>query len=52
MGRVARLIGIAASDAALRGADKVEAYDLSRATREFAIGAKWLTDDPFSRKAI
>ncbi len=51
VGRVARLVGIAASEAALRGADRIEAYDLSRATRDFAIGAGWLNDDPFSRKA-
>lgn len=51
VGRVARLVGLAASEAALRGADGIEAYDLSRATREFAISAGWLTDDPFSRKA-
>lgn len=50
VGRVSRLVGIAASDAACRGADRVEAYDLSRATREFAIGAGWITEDPFSRK--
>lgn len=52
VGRVARLVGLAASEAALRGADAIEAYDLSRATREFAIGAGWLKDDPFSRKPV
>lgn len=50
IGRVARLVGIAAPDAVWRGADRIEPYDLSRATREFAIGAGWLTDDPFSAK--
>jgi len=50
VGRVARLAGIAARDAVRRGADRMERYDLSKATREFAIGAGWLTDDPFSEK--
>lgn len=51
VGRVARLVGQAASDAAWRGAERTEPYDLSRTTREFAIGAGWLTDDPFSRRS-
>ncbi|HZF93850.1 MAG TPA: ATP-binding protein [Allosphingosinicella sp.] len=49
VGRVARLVGVAASDAVRRGADCVEPYDLSRATREFAIGAGWVINDPFSK---
>lgn len=48
VGRVARLVSVAAPDAARRGADRVEPYDLSRATRGFAIGASWTTTDPFS----
>lgn len=48
VGRVARLLSIAAPAAVRRGADRVEPYDLSKATREFAIGANWLITDPFS----
>jgi hypothetical protein len=48
VGRVARLVSIAAPDAVRRGADRVEPYDLSVATRHFAVGASWITTDPFS----
>lgn len=48
VGRVARLIGVAAPNAVKRGAQRVDAYDLSRATRVFAMGASWTTTDPFS----
>lgn len=49
VGRVARLLSVAAPAAVRRGAACVEPYDLSRATREFAIGADWLATDPFSK---
>lgn len=49
VGRVARLLSVAAPAAVRRGAACIEPYDLSRATREFAIGADWLTTDPFSK---
>ncbi|MGI4732289.1 MAG: TniB family NTP-binding protein [Janthinobacterium lividum] len=48
VGRVARLLSVAAPAAVRRGAACVEPYDLSRATRQFAIGAAWLVTDPFS----
>jgi len=49
VGRVARLLSIAVPAGVKRGAKCVEPYDLSKATREFAIGASWLVTDPFSK---
>lgn len=48
VGRVARLVETALPDAVWRGAEKIEAYDLSNATRDFAIENDWIDFDPFS----
>ncbi|WP_174275548.1 TniB family NTP-binding protein [uncultured Sphingomonas sp.] len=50
VGRVCRVVEEAARNAILRGSPVVEAHDLSVATREFAIGLKWIHRDPFSRR--
>lgn len=47
-GRVARLLKNAALHAGPRGARTIEPYDLSQATREYAIPCKWVDEDPFS----
>lgn len=47
-GRVARIIQNAAIHAAARGAQFIEAYDLSCVVRDYAIPAGWVGDDPFS----
>jgi hypothetical protein len=49
VGRTARIIKEAAIAAARRGADWIEAYDLSNATRLYAIPNGWIDYDPFSR---
>lgn len=50
VGRAARIIQEAAVHAAARDADFVEAHDLSRAIRDFAIPIGWIEGDPFSTK--
>lgn len=47
VGRVARLFSIAFPEAVGRGADRIEAYDLSKAVRTYAIGNGWIDHDPF-----
>lgn len=48
VGRVARLLEEALPMAVSRGAVAIEAYDLSNATRQYAIGNGWIDHDPFS----
>jgi hypothetical protein len=48
-GRAARIIKQATLSAVRRGADCVEAFDLSNATRQYAISNQWISWDPFSR---
>ena len=48
IGRVARLLQEAAPAAAWRGAASIELYDLSNATRQYAMVNKWVDWDPFS----
>lgn len=48
VGRVARLIEEALPNAIRRGAASIEVFDLSTATREYAIGNGWVAHDPFS----
>jgi len=47
VGRVARLIGEATEHAAWRGAVTVEAWDLSAATRDYAMRTGWIDWNPF-----
>ena len=47
VGRVARIVEVAFPEAVGRGADRIEAYDLSNAVRKYAIGNNWVTRDPF-----
>ena len=49
IGRVARLFREAAIGAVERGADFVELYDLSNATRGYGIENEWTQTDPFSK---
>jgi len=49
VGRTARIIKEAAMAAARRGADWIELYDLSNATRDYAIPNEWIDYDPFSK---
>lgn len=51
IGRVARLFREAAIGAVERGAHCIEPFDLSNATRRFAIGNGWIDTDPFSQDA-
>lgn len=48
IGRAARIIQVALPAALARGAVTMEAYDLSNAVRDFAIGRRWVDHDPFS----
>lgn len=48
IGRAARIIQVALPAALERGAVTMEAYDLSNAVRDFAIGLRWVDHDPFS----
>lgn len=48
VGRVARLLELAFPEAVGRGADRIEAYDLSKAVRSYAIGNGWVRRDPFA----
>jgi len=48
IGRAARIIEIALPAALERGAITMEAYDLSNAVRDYAIGNGWVKVDPFS----
>lgn len=51
VGRVARILQVAVPHSVWRGADTVDAYDLSHAVRSYAIKNKWIDRDPFSKKA-
>lgn len=48
IGRVARLFKEAAVGAVERGAEFIESFDLSNATRNYAIANDWTDEDPFS----
>jgi hypothetical protein len=48
IGRAARIIQVALPAALERGAVTMEAFDLSNAVRDFAIGLRWIDYDPFS----
>ena len=48
VGRVASLLQIAVPHAIWRGADAVEAFDLSHAVRSYAIKNNWVGFDPWS----
>lgn len=48
IGRIARLLQIAVPHAVWRGAETVEAFDLSHATRVYAMKNQWIDFDPFS----
>jgi hypothetical protein len=50
VGRVARILQIAVPFSIWRGAETVEAYDLSYAIRSYAIKNRWIDSDPFSIK--
>jgi hypothetical protein len=50
VGRVARLIQLAAPAAVWRGAGQVEAFDLSRAVRGYAMENGWVDHDPFASR--
>ena len=49
VGRVARMIHEATAIAVRRGAKFIEPYDLSIATRTYAVRNKWIAYDPFSK---
>ena len=49
VGRTARIIKEATIGAARRGADWIEPFDLSNATRNYAIPNGWIDYDPFSK---
>lgn len=49
VGRVARLFKEATVGAVERGAQFLEPFDLSNATRQYAIANGWIDRDPFSR---
>lgn len=49
IGRVARLFKEAAIAAVERGAEFIEPYDLSNATRGYAMENEWIDEDPFSK---
>lgn len=51
IGRVARLVEVAVPNAVWRGAAKIESYDLSLATREYAFENGWVDHDPFAVRA-
>ena len=51
VGRIARLVQVAAPAAVRRGAERVEAYDLSGAVRGYAMENGWIDHDPFSSSA-
>lgn len=51
VGRVCRLVCEATQHALRRGSPLVERHDLSVATRTYAIGLKWVFNDPFSSRA-
>lgn len=51
LGRVARILQIAVPHSVWRGADTVDAYDLSHAVRSYAIRNKWINEDPYSSGA-
>lgn len=48
IGRAARIIQVALPAAMERGAVTLEAYDLSNAVRDYAMGLDWVDHDPFS----
>jgi hypothetical protein len=48
IGRAARIIEVALPAALERGAVTMEAYDLSNAVRDYAMGLGWVDHDPFS----
>lgn len=50
IGRTARMIHQAAMNAVRRGATCIEPFDLSVATRAYAISNQWIDWDPFSRQ--
>lgn len=49
VGRAARIIKEAAAAAVARNAEYVEPFDLSNATRRYAMPNRWIDEDPFSR---
>jgi hypothetical protein len=51
IGRVARLVEVAAPHAVWRGAMTLEAYDLSHAVRGYAFENQWVDHDPFAINA-
>ncbi|WP_287980376.1 ATP-binding protein [Sphingomonas sp.] len=51
LGRVARILQVAVPHAVWRGAETLDAYDLSHAVRTYAIKNKWVLHDPYSTKA-
>lgn len=50
VGRVARLVKEALPEAVWRRAERIEAYDLSGAVREYAVEVGWVDHDPFSNR--
>lgn len=50
VGRVARILQIAVPHAVWRGAETVEAYDLSHAVRSYAMKNSWIDYDPYSTR--
>ena len=50
LGRVARILQVAVPHAVWRGAETLDAYDLSHAVRTYAIKNKWVSHDPYSTK--
>ena len=50
VGRVARLLEEALPPAIRRGAVTIDAFDLSNATRDYAMGNGWIDRDPFSKR--
>ncbi|WP_394651986.1 TniB family NTP-binding protein [uncultured Sphingomonas sp.] len=51
VGRVARILQVAVAHSVWRGAETIEAYDLSHAVRTYAMKNKWILEDPYSRHA-
>lgn len=47
VGRVARIVEAAFPEAVGRGADRIEAYDLSNVVETYAIGNHWVSRNPF-----
>ena len=52
VGRVARLFKEATVGAVERGAEFLEPFDLSNATRNYAIANGWIDRDPFSKTCL